>query len=206
MKRTRTRARLDHRNLPRPGGRTARTATAVLDAAFRLLITKGLQNLSVADVAAASGIHATTIYRRWKSVNAIALDASLRGISIAVPIPDRGSLQADLTALVRNIIKLFETPAGKALLDICRISEPEVAAARAAFFAGRFAAADILFNRAIDRGEWNDALSRKHMLEMLVAPIYLRALVTQEPLESLPVAKIVRVLLRGFNASQGSDR
>jgi AcrR family transcriptional regulator len=130
----RTRTKTDHRKLPRPGGRTARTTGAVLDAAFRLLVAKGPQNLSIAEVAEASAIHETTIYRRWKTVNALALDACLWGVSVAVP-PPQGSLQADRVALIRGIIKLFEEPAGKVLLDICRIDDPEVSKVRAAFFA-----------------------------------------------------------------------
>ena len=200
MKRARTRTKTDHRKLPRPGGRTAHTTTAVLDTAFRLLVAKGLQNLSIADVAAQSGIHETTIYRRWKSVNALALDACLKGVSVAVPPPQRGSLHADLVALIRSIIKLFEEPAGKAMLDICRIDDPQVAKVRAAFFATRFAAADVLFDRAVDRGEWNDAFGRTRLLELLVAPIYLRALVTQESLRSWPVAEMVSTVLRGIDA------
>ena len=199
MKRARTRLRTNHRKLPRPGGRTARTTAAVLDAAFRLLTAKGVQNLTIAEVAEASGIHETTIYRRWKTVNALALDACLWGVSIAVPPPQQGSLQADLVALVRSIIRLFEQPAGKALLDICRISDPEVAKVRAAFFAKRFAAADVLFDRAVDRGDWNDRFDRTRLLELLIAPVYLRALVTQEPLRSWPVAEMVSIVLRGID-------
>jgi len=200
MKRARTKAKADHRKLPRPGGRTARTTAAVLDAAFRLLVAKGLENLSIADVAAGSGVHETTIYRRWKTVNALALDACLRGVSIAVPPPQCGSLQADLVALIHGIVKLLEEPAGKAMLDICRIKDPEVAKVRAAFFAKRFAAADVLFDRAIDRGEWSDRVDRMCLLELLVAPIYLRALVTEESLKSWPIAEMVSTVLRGIDA------
>ena len=66
MKRARARTKTDHRKLPRPGGRTAHTTTAVLDTAFRLLVAKGLQNLSIADVAAQSSAYRATWKRyRW---------------------------------------------------------------------------------------------------------------------------------------------
>jgi AcrR family transcriptional regulator len=201
-KQARSRTRTDHRTLPRPGGRTARNTAAVLDAAFRLLVAKGLENMSIADVAAASQVHETTIYRRWKTVNALALDACLRSVSVAVPVPDRGSLRADLAALVRSIIRLLEEPAGKALLDICRINDPQVGEARAAFFAERFAAVDVLFDRAVDRGEWNERFDRGRLLELLIAPIYLRALVTQGSLRSWPVAEVVGTLLNGVHARE----
>jgi AcrR family transcriptional regulator len=202
IKRARTRTRADHRKLPRPGGRTARTTAAVLETAFRLLVANGIAKLSIAEVAAASGVHETTIYRRWKTVNALALDACLGGTSIAVPPPDRGSLQADLVALVGSIIRLIEKPADKALLDICRISDPQVAKVRATFFAKRFAAADVLFDRAAARGEWNDRFGRTRLLELLIAPIYLRALITQGSLRSWPVVETVSTVLSGIAARE----
>jgi hypothetical protein len=70
---------------------------------------------------------------------------------------------------------------------------------RAAFFAKRFAAADVLFDRAVDRGDWNDRFDRTRLLELLIAPVYLRALVTQESLRSWPVAEMVSIVLRGID-------
>jgi AcrR family transcriptional regulator len=167
---------------------------AVLQSAFRLLVTRGLQNLTVAEVAAASGVHETTIYRRWKTIASLALDACLDGISSAIPAPDCGSLHADLVALVRGIIDLLEGPSGRALLDICRITEPDIVKARASFLSARFSATDIIFDRAAKRGEWDPSLDRKVVIELLVAPIYLRALVTNEPLRDWPVDKVVNVI------------
>jgi AcrR family transcriptional regulator len=185
----------DHRRLPRPGGRTARNTATVLDTAFRLLTTRGLEKLTVADVAAESGVHETTIYRRWKTIPALALDACLKGISAAIPIPQCGSLHADLVALVRGIIDVLDGPGGGALLDICRISDPQIAKVRAQFLSARFEAAGVIFDRAAKRGEWNGSLNWKLLLELLVAPIYFRALLTQQPLDNWPVDKVVRVAL-----------
>jgi AcrR family transcriptional regulator len=185
----------DHRRSPRPGGRTARNTAAVLDAAYRLLTTRGLEKLTVADVAAESGVHETTIYRRWKTIPALALDACLKGISAAIPIPHRGSLHADLVALVRSIIDVLDGPSGRALLDICRISDPPIAEVRAQFLSARFEVAGLIFDRAAKRGEWNGSLDWKLLLELLIAPIYFRALVTQQSLRTWPVDKVVRVAL-----------
>jgi AcrR family transcriptional regulator len=185
----------DHRRLPRPGGRTARNTAAVLDTAYRLLTTRGLAELTIAEVAAESGVHETTIYRRWKTIPALALDACLAGISAAIPIPQRGSLHADLVALIRGIIDLLGGPVGRALLDICRISDPPIAEARAQLLSARFEAAGVIFDRAKERGEWDGSLDWKMMLELLIAPIYFRALVTQQPLETWPVDMVVRFAL-----------
>jgi len=192
----------DHRRLPRPGGRTARNTAAVLDTAYRLITTRGLAELTIADVAAESGVHETTIYRRWKTIPALALDACLEGISAAIPIPDRGSLHADLVALVRSIIDVLDGPSGRALLDICRISDPPIAEARAQFLSARFEAAGVIFDRAKERGEWDGSLDWKLMLELLIAPIYFRALVTQQPLDKWPVDKVVRFALAAARPRQ----
>jgi AcrR family transcriptional regulator len=185
----------DHRRLPRPGGRTARNTAAVLDTAYRLLTTRGLGKLTIADVAAESGVHETTIYRRWKTIPALALDACREGISAAIPIPHRGSLHADLVALIYGIIDVLRGPAGKALLDICRISDPPIAEVRAQFLSARFEAAGAIFDRAKGRGEWDGRLDWKLLLELLIAPIYFRALITQQSLDTWPVDKVVRFAL-----------
>jgi AcrR family transcriptional regulator len=192
----------DHRRLPRPGGRTARNTAAVLDTAYRLITTRGLAELTIADVAAESGVHETTIYRRWKTIPALALDACFEGISAAIPIPDRGSLHADLVALVRSIIDVLDGPSGRALLDICRISDPPIAEARAQFLSARFEAAGVIFDRAKERGEWDGSLDWKMMLELLIAPIYFRALITQQPLDTWPVDKVVRFALAAARPRQ----
>ena len=192
----------DHRRLPRPGGRTARNTAAVLDTAYRLITTRGLAELTIADVAAESGVHETTIYRRWKTIPALALDACFEGISAAIPIPDRGSLHADLVALVRSIIDVLDGPSGRALLDICRISDPPIAEARAQFLSARFEAAGVIFDRAKERGEWDGSLDWKLMLELLIAPIYFRALITQQPLDKWPVDKVVRFALAAARPRQ----
>jgi hypothetical protein len=50
----------------------------------------------------------------------------------AIPIPHRGSLHADLAALVRSVIDVLDGPSGRALLDICRIGDPPIAGMRKA--------------------------------------------------------------------------
>jgi hypothetical protein len=84
------------------------------------------------------------------------------------------------------------------LLDICRIDEASVSAARASFFQARFAAAGEIFANAIRRGECKKDLDYKFALEMLVAPIYFRALVTQQPLHPWPGAVAVDLILAGL--------
>jgi len=48
----------------RPGGRSARVRSSVLDATVELLEDVGYERLSVEAVAARAGVHKTTVYRR----------------------------------------------------------------------------------------------------------------------------------------------
>ncbi len=49
----------------RPGERTAHTRAAVFDATLAELVSEGYARTSVKAIATRSGVHKTTIYRRW---------------------------------------------------------------------------------------------------------------------------------------------
>src|SRR5512144_909234 len=84
----------------RPGGRSARVRASVLEAAFAVLRETGSEAFSIADVAARSGVHETSIYRRWGTKSALILEASLHFAQGAIAIPDTGALRTDLIALL----------------------------------------------------------------------------------------------------------
>ncbi len=162
--------------------------------------------MTVADVAANSGVHETTIYRRWKTALNLAGEACLLAMGEAIPPPNTGRLRDDLVELAASIIRVLEGPSGRVLLDICRIDETNVNAVRANFFQARYAAASEIFANAIRRGEWEPGTDFKLALEILVAPIYFRALVTQQPLEAWPIATAVDLILSGMRSQIVSKR
>ncbi|WP_342216917.1 helix-turn-helix domain-containing protein [Nocardia cyriacigeorgica] len=51
---------------PRPGGRTARIRTQVLEAVHAELTEHGYDALTIDTVAARAGVHRATVYRRWR--------------------------------------------------------------------------------------------------------------------------------------------
>jgi len=87
----------------RPGGRTARTRDAVLGAVRQLLNEPGAE-LTIPAVAARSGVHATTIYRRWHTIESLVLDVAVEDINLASPVPVTGDLKADLSTYVRHLL------------------------------------------------------------------------------------------------------
>ncbi|MEV3975004.1 helix-turn-helix domain-containing protein [Streptomyces sp. NPDC050698] len=53
----------------RPGGRSARVRKAVLAATAAELSERGFAAMTIEDIAARSGVHKTTIYRRWSTLS-----------------------------------------------------------------------------------------------------------------------------------------
>ncbi|WP_336053864.1 TetR/AcrR family transcriptional regulator [Streptomyces sp. CA2R101] len=140
----------------RPGGRTARTRAAVRDAVLAGLTEHGYPGLTVEYVAEHSGVHKTTLYRRWKDVEGLVADAlDLAGEDTWVP-PDTGSLESDLRALAREVVAPFTDPAvaasGSAMIAAAFQSERAAVALRD-YYAERFTRCEVLVERAVRRGE-----------------------------------------------------
>jgi AcrR family transcriptional regulator len=182
----------------RPGGRSARVREAVLQAAFALLAEKGFEALSIAEVAAHAGVHETSIYRRWGTKNALALEASLHFARSAIPIPDTGSLRSDLVALLKGLLALLGSPQGQTLLMLGFSQHPHVVAARQDFWRSRRESLRPVFERAVGRSEFPRDADPMLLLETLIAPLYLRRLVTGEPLEKWPYEAAIDRLLATF--------
>ncbi|MFE7508376.1 TetR/AcrR family transcriptional regulator [Promicromonospora sp. NPDC057488] len=96
----------------RPGGRTARTRSAVHDAVRELMAANGGESPDIPAVAAHAGVHPATIYRRWRTRDALALDVAVSDVNESSPIPATGDLRADLLAYTRDLIETFNSPGG----------------------------------------------------------------------------------------------
>src|SRR5437879_9804631 len=93
---------------PRSGpGRPRRSATdhAILLATRRILAKGGVHGLTIEGVAQRSGVAKTTIYRRWRSKEDLALAALLEVIQREPPARLLGSTQAALRAYLEQLIK-----------------------------------------------------------------------------------------------------
>ena len=183
---------------PRPGGRSARVRAAVLQAAFAVLAEKGIGAFGIAEVAARAGVHETSIYRRWGTKSALALEAALHVAQSALTIPDTGSLRSDLKALAARLVALLASPQGEAFLALAAYRQPEALAARRRYFRQRFELARVMFDRAVARGEFPRGADPIVFLEALVAPLYLRLIVTGEPIEDWPRDAMIDRMLGAY--------
>ncbi|UAK33512.1 TetR/AcrR family transcriptional regulator C-terminal ligand-binding domain-containing protein [Nocardia asteroides] len=135
--------------------RGARLQKAVLDATVARIESAGIGNVRVADVAADAGVHETSIYRRWKTLPRLLLDALLSRVAEEIPLPDTGSLRGDLERFMTDLIRFARTPSGQALIrgTVIAESDPEVDAARREFWVRRLSASEEIVRRGITRGD-----------------------------------------------------
>src|SRR3954447_3237979 len=79
---------------------------AILDATRELLLEGGVQRLTVEGVAARAGVAKTTIYRRWRSKDDLALAVLLELVEL-LTVPDLGEVRTELTYLVDGAIRVL---------------------------------------------------------------------------------------------------
>jgi AcrR family transcriptional regulator len=186
----------------RVGGRSARVRAAVFDATLHLLVSKGFENLSIIEVAARSGVHATSIYRRWGNKVNLAVEAILGSEEGQIPIPDTGSLRADLVELLRELRRYHQSPEGRALAVVNAAlaqhkATPELQEVRLKYWQAMFDRVDEIYQRAMRRGELNEHVDTRFITQVLIAPFFLQLLITGEELDERLPERVVDLVLSG---------
>ncbi|MFI6791279.1 TetR/AcrR family transcriptional regulator [Nonomuraea sp. NPDC050383] len=187
----------------RPVGRGAKVRAAVHAATLAELLDKGYAALTVENVAQRAGVHKTTVYRRWKDRESLLTDALAEHMAMDIPVPDTGGIETDLRALARSLVQSFTSPTGQAVLAAMFTGAahlPEIAAARRHVFDDRLARAEPVVTRAVERGELAGDTDPAELFKTLVAPIYLRLLMTADPVDETTADQAVRVTLAAARA------
>ena len=170
----------------------------VLAAALEELAANGFDGATVAGVAKRSGVHETTVYRRWVTRENLLVAALLARSADAIPAPDTGSTREDLLAMVRGVIAYAGSAEGTAVLRAALLPVDDAyAGAREAFWARRLDALSPVVMRGIERGDVRADIDARLLLEMLVAPIHGRLLLTGEPVDDDFAQQLVDQALSG---------
>jgi AcrR family transcriptional regulator len=182
----------------RPGGRGAKVKDAVVAATVAELQDGGYDKLSIAAVAARAGVHESSIYRRWKTREGLAMEATFALFATNIAIPDKGSLVEDLTALMTAAARHLESPLGRAAMQfaLAMRDDPAINSELHSLWARRFEAFRGVFERATDRGEWPGA-DPTLLLEAMIGAVYLRVFLLRKPVTPKALRPLVEELLRG---------
>lgn len=186
----------------RPGGRTARVAEAVLDATLAELAEVGYAALRVEAVAERAGVNKTTIYRRWGGKAGLVSTAAVERRGALGRPPDTGGLRGDLVALLREIRLGLQTPWVAALVREAgpRAANADLYELLDRFWPARFQASDVIFERAVARGELPPGTDPGFLLEMISGPLYFHWLMLGRPLDDAFLDQVADFALRGARA------
>jgi len=175
-------------------GRVRRSRDRVLTTTFELLGESGVGGFTVDEVARRSGVAKTTIYRHWPSREALVIDACSR-ISDEQEVPDTGSLEGDITAILTNIGHLLGTARWSSVLpSIADVAErdPEFADLHRRIQQGHAAPLREVIDRAAGMGEIAATADRSTMIAGLMGPLFYRRWFSREPIDEQFVKRIVR--------------
>jgi AcrR family transcriptional regulator len=186
----------------RPGGRSARVRAAVLHATLEAMAELGPGGVTISDIARRADVHATSVQRRWGTVENVMLEAMLARSQEELPVPDTGTVRGDLIAFARFLAAYLATPLGAALARTMAVAEddPDRADGRMQFWRARYDASQVMIDRAIGRHELAVGTDPQLALELLVAPLHFRSLFTRQPVDDRLIEKMVDTLLRGLAA------
>ena len=149
-----------------------------------------------------------TIYRRWPSKPALVVTALVQSARLALPMQDTGSLRRDLVAFQRHQVELMNAPDSRRVtagLVADLADDPELADTYVSqYLAPRRAQVWQLLQRGIDRGELAADVDFAFIYDLLVGPLFMRAVVWGQPLPLDAAEQTADVILTAFapNASE----
>ncbi len=196
----------------RPGGRAARVRRDVHAAVLGLLVEVGYADLAVDEVARRAGVHKTTVYRRWPAKADLVLDAVLQASGESLPVPDTGSLAEDLRLLARGVVVNLTTEPGASLaraLISASLPSAELTEAMARYWSERFALAQVMVERATDRGELASspvgAVPPDLVIESLIGPLWVRFLLTDRTIDNALADRTAALVAAGLGLTPSTS-
>ena len=183
--------------------RVIRSRAAILRAAATLLIELGAGGVTIEGISERSGVAKTTIYRHWKSRSQLVFDAFWSLFPEVELRVFEGTIREQLTTLVSRLIVGVTSsewaPAIPALVD-ASARDAELRNLIREFLDVSMEPGRDMLRAAMARGERRPDLDVDVAIDLLVAPIFYRRLVSFEELDETLAAPIVDQFFRGAEA------
>ncbi|MCE6999808.1 TetR/AcrR family transcriptional regulator [Saccharothrix sp. S26] len=167
------------------------------------LVERGYPAMTVEQVAERAGVHKTTVYRRWGTVDVLVADALDHTRETAWPVPDTGTVEGDLIAIATEVADTFADPALRQVpvaIVIAALQSERAHDAKRAFYAARHAEAAEVVTRAVERGELPPGTDPVELIRLTCAPLYYRVFVTGEPVDRAIAERCARAALAAARA------
>lgn len=160
----------------------------------------GVHGLTVENVAARSGVAKTTIYRRWRSRDELALAVLIAMVEEqAASVSDQGDVRAELVTFVAHAIQILRTTLmGRVMQGLVSelAADPELAQSfRERVVARRVEELTRILERGVERGQIRLDAEIGMANELLFGPIYYRLLLSGKPLDGPLAERVVDAFL-----------
>jgi AcrR family transcriptional regulator len=175
-----TTKRTTKRAMGRP--RSENTRKAILKAAFDLLKQEGFDGVSTQQIAVEAGVSTATLYRWWDNKQAILLDAYLETTRKILPHGKHGSPLARLRKYTLRIAEFLKSENGRVFLRLLLAIQDDPALRKGFYehvFLPRRAEGCAIVEDAIAAGELPDRVDPDFLINQLIGPQVLRALLGQ---------------------------
>src|SRR6185503_18041784 len=175
---------------------------AILKATLEILLADDYQNVTIEAVAARAGVGRPTIYRRWPSKPALVVAALVDAARLAIPDADTGSLRGDLIAVQRHQIVLMNAPMTRRVtagLIADLATDPELGDRYISeYLVPRRDDVWKVLERGIERGELAPDVDLAFVYDLLMGPLFMRAVVWGQRLSRAAAEATADVVLAAF--------
>ncbi len=159
------------------------TRTAILGAAFQVLLSRGYAGMAIEAVATAAGAGKSTVYRWWAGKAELAVDAFFHVTEAELRFPDTGSAKEDFRGQITELAALLRGPRGSVLAAMLGGARTDPALARALgerWLEPRRRWGVERMTRAVKAGECRPGTDVAAALGVLYGPLYAPLLFGQE--------------------------
>lgn len=174
---------------------------AILDAVLALLEQEGYSRVTIESVAKQAGVGKQTIYRWWKSKAELVLEAYANHAASKLPMPDKGSLRADLEWFFCAAFKRLTDLSGPTMRGLMAdaVYDPEfLDILRKVLIDKRRKVLFQVLERARSRGELKADADLDVMIDILFGAMWYRLLLQHAKLDGRFAKQLVGEVLDGF--------
>ena len=198
-------------------GRSEESRQAILKSTLKLLgvgARRGttIQKLTIEAIAKQAGVSKSTIYRWWDNKAAVVIDAFVSEYLTHTPVREDVPFEEALRDHVAAVVHQYAGLDGKLVAQLIAEAQYDPAAMQEfhnRFWLGRRAAVEALIRRGIDEGVLRSDVEPGMLANIAYAPIYLRLLLHDGPLDDKFAGEIVELALHGIglrsDALEGSS-
>jgi AcrR family transcriptional regulator len=157
----------------------------VMPAALDELARWGVERFSIEAMAERHRLDREMIYRYWGDRQRLIVDAALADAQTFGATIDTGSLRGDLLAMARSAADRINTEEGRTFLRALVMERPGIhdEATRIMLWQARFAVVREVIDRARQRGELREGVNTLAAVQLVLAPLNIRALYSDTPID-----------------------